>query len=148
MPSPSASIEALPIAVPTAGVIVAARPTDRPAAAKPTPATKPTPKPTAHPQPTERPPKPTPTAKPPPKATPPPKPASKPAHPPCPGAVDGPPGHNKGLPGEPPCGKSGDKGKSESKGGVIVVLPLLMTGAAIKDGRRKATALRRRRPSR
>ena len=154
-PGPGATVEPSTIPVPTGAIIVAARPTEAPtsAPARPTPgATSPastpaattpasTPAPTTKPEPTD-PPHPTPSAKPPPKPTPPPKPVVKPkSHPPCPGAVDGAPGHNKGQPGHEPCGKG--KGK-ESKGGVIVVLPVALTAAAA--GRRRISRSLRRSP--
>jgi hypothetical protein len=153
-PGPSATVEPSTIPVPTGAIIVAARPTERPtpAPARPTPgatspastpaATNPasTPAPTAKPKPTN-PPHATPAVKPPPKPTPPPKPAVKPkAHPPCPSAIDGPPGHSKGQPGHEPCGKGKSK---ESKGGVIVVLPVALTAAAATGRRRISRSLRR-----
>jgi hypothetical protein len=148
-PPPSATPEATPTTepsvtpVPIGVVIVANRP---PATPDPTtPAA--TPDPTARPNPTD-PPKPPPSTKPP-KPSPTPKPAVKPqAHPPCPGSVDGPPGHSKGQPWEKPCGKGngGDKGNGNTKGGVIIVLPLALSAAA-PGGRRRIAETLRRRPS-
>ena len=110
---------------------------------------EPTPKPsqTAHPTP-----KPSPTAKPPKPTPPPPPPAAQKDHPPCPQAVDGPPGHNKGQTGDQPCGKGkgsgGDKGKGGSNDGAIIVLPLALSAALAGGRNRAARSLRRRRSAR
>ena len=129
------------IPVPTGVVIVAARPPGPSQAAEPT-APPANPDPTTRPGPTNPPPKPTPTAKPPPRPTP--APAAKPqAHPPCPGTVDGPPGHHKGEPWAKPCGNGGggDKGK-DAKGGLVIVLPLALSMALAGSRRRVAESLR------
>jgi hypothetical protein len=150
-PTPTATppVEPSAIPVPTGVVIVAARPPGPSQAAAPT-APAPTPDPAARPAPTDPPPKPAPTAKPPPKPAPTPKPAAKPqVHPPCPGAVEGPPGHSKGQPWEKPCGKggSGDSGKSkDAKGGIVIVLPLALS-MWLAGGRRRVADSLRRRPS-
>lgn len=87
-------------------------------------------------------------SEPPPPPPPPPPPAAKKAHPPCPQAVDGPPGHNRGQTGDQPCGSGGDKGKGGSNDGAIIVLPLALS-AVLAGGRdRAARSLRRRRSAR
>jgi hypothetical protein len=62
------------------------------------------------------------------------------SRPPCPGAVDGPPGHNKGGDGTRPCGK----GNGNAKGGFVVVLPM---AAGSLELLRRSRSLRRSRPS-
>jgi hypothetical protein len=156
--TPPATPEATPtsepsaIPIPTGVVIVADRPTPPPDSTEPTagpttPAA--TPDPTAKPAPTN-PPHPTPSTKPPPKPTPTPRPAVQAqAHPPCPGSVEGPPGHSKGEPWEKPCGNgkgggNNGNGNDNTKGGVIIVLPLTLSAAALGGRRRIADTLRRR----
>lgn len=119
----------------------AATPNSTPAATAP-----PNPPPTATPPPTPKPPPP--TARPTPPPTPTPKPAKEDkAMPPCPGAVDGPPGQNKGAaPGDRPCGKGpGEHGNSGTKGGVILVLPIAFSALAARLTAPKRRSLRRRR---
>ncbi|HET9519735.1 MAG TPA: hypothetical protein VFO73_01665 [Candidatus Limnocylindrales bacterium] len=151
LPSPSPAPSVFPTTEPSPtptspGVIVAVRPTPTPTAppviaptpvATPTPAAtpKPTPRPTPTPQAT-----PEPTPRPTPKPTPTPKPAKEQSKPPCPGTVDGPPGHNKGGDDTRPCGK----GKGDSKGGMVIVLPITLAAA---EALRRSRSLRRSRPS-
>ena len=150
------SVQPTPSEVPIGGAEVAERPPARPpatngpeATSAPTASpTHPSPTPASTPAPTTKPP-PTPKPEPTPKPPPTPQPASKPVHPPCPGTVDGPPGHNKGQPYEKPCGKSGgnghDNGGNGSKGGVVVVLPIGLA-ALVAGGRRRVSRSLRRRP--
>jgi len=66
-----------------------------------------------------------------------PKPVKSKSRPPCPGASEGPPGHNKGDASTRPCGD----GKSNNpKGGMVVVFPLVLASAAIY---RRSRSLRR-----
>lgn len=114
------------------------KPTQPPA---PTPRVTPAPTPRITPAPTPRA-TPRPTPKPTPNPTP--KPDKTKTIPPCPGAVDGPPGKNKGEGGTRPCGH----GKDKPKGGVVIVLPLAMAAAAGPLRRRMGDSLRRRRSTR
>ena len=121
--------------------------------ANPTPAAAtPTPRPTPPPTPTPARATPPPTPRPTPQATPAPtaRPVTKPvrARPPCPGAVDGAPGHNKTGQADRPCkshrhhakGSTGGK----AKGGFVIVLPQV-AGTLLGVGRRRALRPLRRR---
>lgn len=136
----SPSSEPGPSATPT-GVVVAERPSNPPASERPVaiPTTAPTQPPTA-PKPT---PVPTPRATPRPTPAPTPAPAKTRSRPPCPSAVDGPPGHHKDISGSRPCGKG-----SGPKGGFVIVFPLALTAVAGSLRRRSGVrSLRRDRPS-
>jgi hypothetical protein len=162
-PSPSPSSSAEPAPSPSGGIAVVDRPSPtqqtRPTAA-PTrsPAATPAATPVSTPRPTSGPPTPAPTVKPPkptPKPTPAPTPRSTPEpakgddRPPCPGTVDGPPGHNKGAPSDRPCGKGhGDHGNGGTKGGVIIVLPLAISALTARLKASRGGSLRKRRLAR
>jgi hypothetical protein len=127
--------------------------TSPPPPANPTPtAAQPTPRPTPTPARATPPPTPRPT----PQATPAPtaKPVTKPvrALPPCPGSVDGPPGHNKTDQAVRPCKSHGHHARGstggKAKGGFVIVLPQV-AGTLLGIGRRRARRpLRRRLPAR
>jgi hypothetical protein len=73
------------------------------------------------------------------------KPIKSELRPPCPGTVDGPPGHNKGAPDDRPCGNGKDK---DTKGGAVVVLPLAVSALALRIKGPAGRSLRRRRTAR
>ena len=109
------------------------RPTPTPARATPPPTPRPTPQATSAP-----------TA----------KPVTKPvrARPPCPGSVDGAPGHNKTNQADRPCKSHGHHAKGstggKAKGGFVIVLPQV-AGTLLGIGRRPGLRpLRRRLPAR
>ena len=132
-PSPTGSPVIRPTAAPTTGPTPTVAPT-QPPGATPTPGPVATPKPTPHPTPQPTP-KPTPTPKPV---------AHEHKRPPCPDVVDGPPGHNKNVSTDRPCGK-GDNGKP--KGGIVIVLPLAAVALGGTARRRIERSLHRRRGS-
>jgi hypothetical protein len=75
------------------------------------------------------------------------KPIKSELRPPCPGTVDGPPGHNKGAPDDRPCGNGNGKDK-DTKGGAVVVLPLAVSALALRIKGPAGRSLRRRRTAR
>jgi hypothetical protein len=101
------------------------RPTSTPTAAPPTP--RPTPAVTPRPTP-----KPTPRTTPEPTDGPLVREPDRKKHPPCPTRDGPPPGKDKTTDPDQPCGKAKDKAKGDkgSKGGVILVLPLIAAASA------------------
>ena len=132
---PTGSPVVRPTAAPTTGPTPTVAPTTPPGPT-PTPGPVATPKPTPHPTPHPTP-KPTPTPKPV---------AHEHRRPPCPGAVEGPPGHNKDVNSDRPCGSAKDN-NGKPKGGIVIVLPLAAVALGGAARRRFERSLHGRRGS-